>query len=89
MIDHMKCRKQGTVESYEHIYEPLKQLGVPARVWDEVLDEMFHEPLETLALHFRNSLFDLEVVARKGRRIIPVRMASATTILCATFLNKL
>jgi len=36
-IDHMKCHKQGTVESYEHIYEPLKQLDVPARVWAEVL----------------------------------------------------
>jgi hypothetical protein len=56
----MPDRKQGTVESYEHVYEPLKQLHVPGQVWDEVLDEMFHEPFGTLALPFQELLFELE-----------------------------
>jgi hypothetical protein len=33
----MDERKPGTVESY--FFEPLKQFGVSASVWDEVLDE--------------------------------------------------
>jgi len=31
----------GIVEQYEAVYAPLKQFGVPANVWDEVLEEMF------------------------------------------------
>ena len=38
-------RKPGTVEIYATVYEPLKPFGIPAQVWDEVLDEMFGLPL--------------------------------------------
>jgi hypothetical protein len=38
-------RKPGTVETYATVYEPLKQFGIPAQVWDEVLYEMFGLPL--------------------------------------------
>ncbi|WP_263418689.1 hypothetical protein [Terriglobus albidus] len=40
-----KERKPGTVETYATVYEPLKPFGIPAQVWDEVLDEMFGLPL--------------------------------------------
>jgi len=38
-------QKIGTVEKYETVYAPLRQFGIPARVWDEVLDEMFDLPV--------------------------------------------
>ena len=67
----MEDRKQrGTVEMYEEVYEPLKQLGVPASVWDEVHDEMFHEPFGKLAAPFQELLFELEV-GRKGQADYP------------------
>jgi hypothetical protein len=66
----MTNRKQGTVESYEHVYEPLRSLGVPARVWDEVLDEVFHEPFGVLALPLQELLFELEV-GEKARADYP------------------
>ena len=57
----MREHKQGTVAAYPEIYEPLKQLGVPAVVWDEVLEELFHEPFGTLAPAFQELLFELEI----------------------------
>jgi hypothetical protein len=57
----MGGHKQGTVEAYPGVYEPLKQLGVPAAVWDEVLGEIFHEPFGTLAPPFQELLFELEI----------------------------
>jgi len=57
----MDDQKRGTIESYEDVYEPLKQFDVPARVWDDVLDEIFHEPFGTLAQPFQELLFELEV----------------------------
>src|ERR1700744_460538 len=57
----MDERKRGTVETYPEVYEPLKQLGVPASVWDEVLQEMFDEPFGRLALPFQELLFELEI----------------------------
>ena len=57
----MDERKRGTVETYPDVYEPLKQLGVPASVWDEVLQEIFNEPFGKLALPFQELLFELEI----------------------------
>ena len=57
----MDERKRGTVEMYPEVYEPLKQLGVPASVWDEVLQEIFNEPLGRLAPPFQELLFELEI----------------------------
>jgi len=62
----MADREQGTVESYPDVYEALKQFGMPARVWDEVLDEIFHEPFGTLAPAFQELLFELEVGRKTG-----------------------
>ena len=57
----MDERKRGTVEMYPEVYEPLKQLGVPASVWDEVLQEIFNEPFGTLASPFQELLFEFEI----------------------------
>ena len=57
----MDERKRGTVEMYPEVYEPLKQLGVPASVWDEVLQEIFNEPFGKLATPFQELLFELEM----------------------------
>jgi len=71
----MDERKRGTVETYPDVYEPLKQLGVPASVWDEVLQEIFNEPFGKLATPFQERLSELE-------RIIPGRMGSTTMTTC-------
>ena len=60
-------RKRGTVETYHEIYEPLKQLGVPASIWDEVLQEIFQEPFGKLPPVFQELLFELEI----GRAAYP------------------
>ncbi len=35
----------GTVSSNPFVYDQIKSLGVGASVWDDVLDELFNEPL--------------------------------------------
>jgi hypothetical protein len=65
MTRNMDERKQGTIESYEPYFEPLKQFGVLLSVWDQVLEEMFHQPFGTLALPFQELVFELEV-GKKG-----------------------
>jgi hypothetical protein len=54
-------KKQGTVETYAEVYEPLRALGVPAPVWDEVLEEIFAAPFGELPVPFQELLFELEV----------------------------
>jgi hypothetical protein len=62
MVDvKMDERQPGTVEMYPEVYEPLKQLGVSASAWDEVLQEIFNEPFGTLAPPFQELLFELEI----------------------------
>jgi hypothetical protein len=43
------------------VYEPLKQLGVSASVWDEVLQEVSNEPFGTLAPPFQELSVELEI----------------------------
>jgi hypothetical protein len=74
-------RKRGTVETYVEVYEPLKQLGVPASVWDEILEDVFHEPFGTLAPPFQELLFELEI----GKADYPRRMESVIMTTCAAY----
>jgi hypothetical protein len=77
----MDERQRGTVESYPDVYAPLKQLGIPANVSDEVLEEVFHEPFGTLALRFGNFCLNL----KSGRWIILGLMGSAIMITCVAY----
>lgn len=48
-----------TVSSNPFIYDQLKALGVSARVWDDVLDELFDEPFGNIPGPFGFLLADL------------------------------
>jgi hypothetical protein len=56
----------GTVEFYPEVYEPLKQFGVRASVWDEVLDGLFGMPFGELAPAFQELHFELGIGKRKA-----------------------
>jgi hypothetical protein len=49
-----------TVSSNPLIYDQLKSLGVSARVWDDVLDELFDEPCGNIPGPFGFLLADLK-----------------------------
>jgi hypothetical protein len=53
-------RKAGTVETNPHVYEPLRQFGVSAKIWDEILEEVFGKPFGKLAGPFQNLLYEPE-----------------------------
>jgi hypothetical protein len=48
-----------TVSANPFIYDQLKALGVSARVWDDVLDELFDEPFGNIPGPFGFLLVDL------------------------------
>jgi hypothetical protein len=53
--------EEGFIESNPFVYDQIKQLGVRASVWDDVLDELFDQPFGSVADPFGNILFDLQV----------------------------
>jgi hypothetical protein len=55
----MSAEMDRTVSSNPFIYDQLKLLGVSASVWDDVLDELFGEPLGNIAGPFGFLLDDL------------------------------
>lgn len=57
----MEDRKPGIIATYDYVFEQLKQFSIPAEVWDDVHDQLFHQPFGTLALPLQQLLFDLEV----------------------------
>lgn len=53
MIERHHRKHNRIVERYEAVYAPLKQFGVPARVWDEVIAEMFGPHRQTVPSAFQ------------------------------------
>ena len=73
-----KDRKPGIIVTYDYVFEQLKQFSIPAEVWDDVHDELFHQPFGTLALPLQELLFDLEIGKKSSADYLGIWQRFAT-----------
>ena len=83
LAEKMVGKQIGIVEAYTEVYEPLKQFGVPARVWDAALDEMFDMKSLQFPWEFQELVFDLEVGKKAAKDFLRAEGMSDQDYVCS------